>query len=255
MNVALQKIHPRQFAAIVRRLRAHFAKPPDKYEAEIHFRRVILERYREWYNGRIPELCRVPPPAENQKIRVRSELHSVILTYLEQVQKRVYLADLKLDATALAGLRVLDIGSGPMPSATCFEDIDLYCLDPLLSVYVQMGFPLHYFTDVRFVQSCSEDMPFDDNFFDAVISVNAIDHVDDFAATAKEIRRVLKPGGRLRMHIHYHRKTSTEPLELTDEIVAANYGWCEGFRPIHRSTEKFAVLAKAGESYNVWSNF
>ena len=35
-------------------------------------------------------------------------------------------------------------------------------------------------------------MPFEDGFFDAVISVNAIDHVNDFAETAKEIKRVLK---------------------------------------------------------------
>ena len=46
---------------------------------------------------------------------------------------------------------------------------------------------LHEFTDrVTFVRGFAEAMPFPAASFDAVIAVNSIDHVDDFARAARE---------------------------------------------------------------------
>lgn len=99
-------------------------------------------------------------------------------------------------------------------------------------------------------------MPFPDNFFDAVISVNAIDHVDDFEQTSKEIERVLKPSGKIRLHIHYHKKTSTEPLELSDKIVGDAFSWCKNFRKVGESFQSRGYeLINEDEKYVLWSNF
>jgi SAM-dependent methyltransferase len=76
-------------------------------------------------------------------------------------------------------------------------------------------------------------MPFENHFFDAVISVNAIDHVDDFFKTASEIIRVLKPNGKIRLHVHYHIKTQTEPLELNDTIVENAFRGIQNFKKIN----------------------
>ena len=46
----------------------------------------------------------------------------------------------------------------------------------------------------------AEDMPFPRSF-DGLVSVNALDHVDDFEGTASEIRRVLKEDAVVRVKV------------------------------------------------------
>ena len=68
-----------------------------------------------------------------------------------------------------------------------------YCVDHLIEKYQELGYPQKdFFNDVDFVNSKSESMPFENGYLDAVISVNALDHVDDFEKTSTEIKRVLK---------------------------------------------------------------
>jgi len=47
------------------------------------------------------------------------------------------------------------------------------------------------------VLGVSEELPFKDNSFDGVLCMNMLEHVKDPFKTAKEISRVLKPGGKL----------------------------------------------------------
>lgn len=226
-----------------------------KYSEELAFRQMILDQYLKWYKNEIPELYGVAAPKPNQKVFSHFEIHGAILTYLELVQKPKYLFDLDLHKYAMSHMRVLDVGSGPMPSALAFEHIDLFCLDPLMADYLKMGFPVHCYDNARFVHGYSENMPFDDSFFDAVISVNAIDHVDDFLITSKEIQRVLKPSGALQLHVHYHKKTPTEPIELNDDIVGSAFSWSNKFRKIKDTRHKFGTIAPDGESYALWGTF
>jgi len=178
-----------------------------------------------------------------------------MLTWLKLHQEPKYLDDLMLDKMAFSGLRILDIGSGPLPSAQAFEDCEIYCLDPLLPEYAKLGYPSCYGDRVKFTSGFSEKMPLKDNFFDAVISVNAIDHVDDIYKTALEIKRVLKPDGKIRIHAHYHKKTTTEPLELNDKVMGRAFNWCKNFRRVKESTTKRGSVAPNGEIYVLWSNF
>ena len=132
---------------------------------------------------------------EEEKLRVSDIQHSSILTWHKLHQEVKYLQDLELGTDAFRGMKLLDVGAGPMASATCFEGADLYCLEPLLPQYLQAGFPIHYYGKTTFISAPSERIPVPDAFFDAVISANAIDHVDNIGETALEIKRVLKPGG------------------------------------------------------------
>jgi SAM-dependent methyltransferase len=47
------------------------------------------------------------------------------------------------------------------------------------------------------VISANQNLPFQDNVFDAVLSLHVLEHVNDPFQSAKELARVLKPGGTL----------------------------------------------------------
>lgn len=51
--------------------------------------------------------------------------------------------------------------------------------------------------NVTFKKASGENLPFEDNSFDVVISNGVINLIPDKTATLKEVMRVLKPGGRL----------------------------------------------------------
>lgn len=228
----------------------------DKEFAEIKFWRRQIDGYKLWYTGDLKELYGHAAPEENEKVKAATTELSAILTFFQKHQLLKYQKDLLLDANDFSGMKVLDIGSGPFPSSLTFKNCETYSLDPLMDSYIAAGYPIHcYEQRGRFVKSMAESMPFEDGYFDAVISVNAIDHVNDFEATAKEIKRVLKPGGRFRMHVHYHPKTKAEPLELNDEIFLKCYSWVDGLKKIHTSKEKIGTsITTEDESYVVWGN-
>lgn len=48
-----------------------------------------------------------------------------------------------------------------------------------------------------------EDMPYEDGFFDAVVTCDVLEHVIDLHACTKQILRVLKPGGYLIIRVPY----------------------------------------------------
>lgn len=48
----------------------------------------------------------------------------------------------------------------------------------------------------RVRQGAAESLPYDDNSFDLLTALDVVEHLDDDVAGLKEMRRVLKPGGR-----------------------------------------------------------
>jgi SAM-dependent methyltransferase len=166
---------------------------------------------------------RRPPSAAEKQVRETIEASAGVTTLAVSLDR--YPEALKIPRDHFAGKTILDLGCGPYPLSTAFEDCRIVGLDPLILRYEAAGFPLAEFTDrITFVQGFAEDMPFPSGSFDAVISVNAIDHVDDFARAAQEISRVLKKDGALRMQVHYHSPRELEPHALTDDDVLAHLG-------------------------------
>ena len=128
-----------------------------------------------------------------------------------------------------------------LPTVQVFEGCkEKYCVDHLIEKYQELGYPQKdFFNDVDFVNSKSESMPFENGYLDAVISVNALDHVDDFEKTSTEIKRVLKKGGRLDLLINCHSKvSSTEPLALNESLILSCFQDIENFRVIHRNEKR-----------------
>jgi len=235
--------------AFIRKIASYFI---NKDYAEITFWRKEIRNYVKWYLREIGEHYETPSPHEYEKIDVGILEHNAILTWLVCHQQKKYLQNLALTRDVFKGMKVLDVGSGPMPSATVFTGAEVYCLDPLFPDYMQAQFPFHY-SSARFICGRSESIPCQNDFFDAIISINALDHVDNFMQTAKEIERVLKPNGKVRLYLHYHKKTITEPIELNDEIIQSNFMFCNIAKVSETKIEN--ALQDDTERYVLWSNF
>ena len=87
---------------------------------------------------------------------------------------------------------LLDAGGGTGRVASAIRDL----VDEVIVADVSLGMlkeaPL---STLRPVCTGSESLPFADNSFERVIMVDALHHVIDHAHTAREMFRVLKPGG------------------------------------------------------------
>jgi SAM-dependent methyltransferase len=200
-----------------------------------------------------------PPTAEEKQIRATIEASAGVTTVAVSLNR--YLNALKIPRDHFAGKTILDLGCGPYPLSIAFEDCQIVGLDPLVPEYEAAGFPLSEFADrVIFVRGFAEDMPFSSQAFDAIISVNAIDHVDDFASAAREMGRVLKKEGVLRMQVHYHAPTKLEPNALDDDQILAHLGHL-GIKKV--SEEVASIPARDADSiptvtpderFVVWAN-
>jgi SAM-dependent methyltransferase len=225
-----------------------------KQKIEAQFWQNEIQNYIYWYNGVLKHLYFTPSPSPSQKSKCDNLIHSAILTWTELHQKPKYLNDLQLRCDIFKNKKVLDVGSGPIPSATCFDECILYCLDPLHSEYKSFGFPQSIYKNVNFIESRIENTPIEDDFFDAIISVNAIDHVDDLYKTAKELRRIAKPDVLFAMHVHYHLPTVFEPIEINDKLFIELFGWVKNLHIVCKSQQNFSCKINDSEQFVLWSN-
>jgi SAM-dependent methyltransferase len=220
-----------------------------KRRAEVFFWKAELERYVQWYGG--GKLYDLSPPSPEELVTGHSIEVNAATTFLRVVQYPRYLDALALDADALSGERVLDVGCGPLPNLLAFTGCERHGIDPLVDRYREAGYPLDLWEREGFTyhHAPAEQMPFPDAHFDAVVSVNAVDHVDDFAAVAREIGRVLRPGGLLRLQINYHPPTVTEPVSLDDQIVMDNFAWATGLAKLRDEPHP----GQPGERLTLWA--
>ncbi|PYO03481.1 MAG: SAM-dependent methyltransferase [Candidatus Rokuibacteriota bacterium] len=102
--------------------------------------------------------------------------------------------------TAGARGRVLDLGCGTGRNLPRFaESVSLIGADPAHDVLRRAG---RRFPRVRLIQARAEALPFRTGAFDTVVSGLVFCSVGDPARGLAEIRRVLAPGGELRMLEH-----------------------------------------------------
>lgn len=230
----------------LKRLAAIIAGREKQYAEALYWQKEV-DKYVKWFHGEA--LYGNRPPTEAEKIDFYDERTNALLTFYYVHQAVKYLHHLDLTKGDFEGLSVLDVGSGPFPNALCFERAScVYSLDPLIPRYIEAGYPIHAYNNKnKFIAAPAEKIPVPDGTFSAVVSVNAIDHVDNFAQTAREIKRVLKTDGRFRMHVHYHKPTLAEPHQLNDILFYNHYYWVKDLK-IWRSWEEGDTIHK------IWGN-
>jgi SAM-dependent methyltransferase len=135
-----------------------------------------------------------------------------------------------LRAQDVRGLRILDAGCGDRP------------YEPLLAgaaVVVGFDVPGNEHADLH---GSIDAIPVDDGSFDVALCLQVLEHVPDPAAAVRELRRVVRPGGRVLLSTHgvypYHpnpedlwrwtheglRRLFTENGEWTSVTVAPGAG-------------------------------
>jgi ubiquinone/menaquinone biosynthesis C-methylase UbiE len=123
-----------------------------------------------------------------------------------------------LTRTFFGGKRIIDIGCGPRGSLEwAAEAVRRVGLDPLADRYRDFGIDEH---TMEYCSASAETIPFPDESFDIVSSLNSLDHVDDLQATLGEITRVLVPDGSFLLEVEFgHRPTDTEPIEIPENFI------------------------------------
>jgi SAM-dependent methyltransferase len=96
----------------------------------------------------------------------------------------------------------------------------------------------------RTVVAAAEALPFDDGSFDWVVCALVLCTVRDPAAALAEMRRVLRPGGRLR--VLEHVRSPNRALARAEEIATPLWGAVAGGCHLDRATGR--AVAEAGFS-------
>lgn len=106
--------------------------------------------------------------------------------------------DLAASWADLAGKRVLEVGSGRGGGASYLsrykspqEYVGLDLSDP----GIEFCNSYHTVENLRFVKGDAEDLPFEDDSFDAVVNVESSRCYPNIMSFFSEVRRVLRPGG------------------------------------------------------------
>lgn len=99
------------------------------------------------------------------------------------------------------GQRVLDVGCGTGILEERLVSLNPYVeivgVDPSSRMLVQSEAKFIEKTNVTFIQSSAESLPFEDEAFDLVLSASAMHYFEDPAGALGEMCRVLVAGGRL----------------------------------------------------------
>ena len=151
-----------------------------------------------------------------------------LTTDLTEVRRRT------IDAMRLTpGARVLDVGSGPglfademaqMVGPTgCVRGVDIS--EPMIEL-ARARCDDKPWVDFQIADAAS--LPFEDDGFDACVSVQVLEFVADVDAALREFHRVLKPGGRLAVSDADWGATAwrSEDAALCERVMD---GWTSGF--------------------------
>lgn len=129
-----------------------------------------------------------------------------------------YCRELMIKESSFKNKIVVDIGCGPWGSLHFFKAKMKFGVDNLAHEY-QKEFKTQNH-DMVYLNCHSHKIPLLDNFADAVISNNALDHVDNFEKTIQEIYRILKPKGKIILNFNLRPfSLLTEPQILSQERI------------------------------------
>ncbi len=151
---------------------------------------------------------------------LRSRLFALTYNRLMASGEKAGLAEIR--ATLLAGASgdVLEVGTGTGLNLTHYaSEVDaLTVTEPDASMLRRLEHVVgRTARSTTVLRAPAEDLPFEDATFDTVVSTLVLCGVEDQPRSVREIRRVLKPGGRL-LFIEHVRSDDTAVARRQDRI-------------------------------------
>src|SRR5436190_10901792 len=151
---------------------------------------------------------------------LRSRLFALTYNRMMASGEKAGLAEIR--ATLLAGASgdVLEIGAGTGLNLTHYagEVSTLTVTEPDASMLRRLKHVAgRTAPSTTILRAPAEDLPFEDATFDTVVSTLVLCGVDDQPRSVREIRRVLKPGGRL-LFVEHVRSTDAAVARRQDRI-------------------------------------
>jgi ubiquinone/menaquinone biosynthesis C-methylase UbiE len=144
--------------------------------------------------------------------------------------------------------RLLDVGGGTgrVASSLRGQAAQVVVADPSLGMlrFASSKPGLHA------VAGCSENLPFPDNFFQRVIMVDALHHVLDQTRTARELLRVLEPGGRIIIEEPDIRFLGVKLIALAEKLLLMRSHFFPPPKIVSLFPEKKASITT--KDYNAW---
>jgi ubiquinone/menaquinone biosynthesis C-methylase UbiE len=178
---------------------------------------------------------------------LRSRLYALTYDRLMAGSEQAGLSEIRSRLLAEAGGDVLEIGGGTgrdldhYPGAVgtlTMTEPDISMLRRLERAADRAG------AEVTVLRAPAEDLPFDDATFDTVVSTLVLCGVDDQPRAVREIRRVLKPDGRL-FFVEHVRSEDEDLARRQDRInwLHRLFAGCDCNRPTLRTLERggFAI--------------
>jgi SAM-dependent methyltransferase len=110
-----------------------------------------------------------------------------------------HLGEINIPFDSFRDQAVLDVGCGPVGIIFFLEAKKNVGLDPLAGEYAQWNG--YWGKRIDLVRAGGESMPLESESFDSVFCINVLDHTFNPMGVLRELHRVLKPGGRLVLHV------------------------------------------------------
>jgi ubiquinone/menaquinone biosynthesis C-methylase UbiE len=159
------------------------------------------------------------------------------MTYDRQIARAEEAGLRAMRQRLLAGAdgQVLEIGAGTGANLSCYgpEVESLTVTEPLVPMVRRLERKVSdHGTAAKVLRAPAEDLPFDDDAFDVAVSTLVLCGVDDQPRAVRELRRVLRPGGRLLFFEHV-RSDDPARARLQDRLNWLNrlVVMCECNRP------------------------
>jgi SAM-dependent methyltransferase len=174
---------------------------------------------------------------------------AAIWDWMISSSEKAGLADMRAEVVGEARGRTLELGSGTGNNLAYYKSAvtELVLTEPdphmakRLRAHLAENPPAP--DPVQVVEAPAESLPFGDASFDSVVSTLVFCSVEDPAGVAREVKRVLRPEGRL-VYLEHVRDPNEGGVARWQDRLERPWGWVAGGCHPNRPTER--VFAEAG---------